>query len=360
MTNCRSTVGGDLFKLVIPLTNGALAPVRGARIGSVQYLAWSPDGRYLAATNDTECTVTVWLFKDTYPTCEPSARTSSQSAPSAHGYRMEGVVRIAFIFGHQLPCLPIRFGVANPSLMIWAERGGRLHMFDVRQAEEHYEDVYQVHESLRAREPTRLDELKDFVIDFNRCANVDMGYDSEYNRTTIPPENERWENFTFEQRCSLTTMNEESIGQHSLGKYFAVQTFRRVGRMSMHKRNDEFITGLSVVPCAHGPSMNDIVFFSSRQNVKAFKVPAGLNSDLMNFNEIPYAAQRAVVAFLLCVKASRRNTAPGATCLADLPSELIHDVIVKLASPFYKWSNLDAAFYKSKEEASYRKTRRRR
>lgn len=355
--NCRSTVGGDSFKLIIPGENCLAIPGSDRRsvYGSVQYLAWSSDGRYLAATNDHGCTVTVWLFKDRCPTCKPCASASSQNATSTHEYRMDGVVRIAFIFGHQLPCLPVRFGIANPSLMVWAERGGRIHMFDVRQAEEHYEDVYRVHEALRAREPAHLDELKDHIIDYNRCANVDMGYDSMYNRTKIPPENDRWENLTFEQRCALTTRKEEEFmdgRKHSLGKYFAVQTFRR-GGYSL-ERNNEFITGLSVIPHTNGRSASDIILFSSRQNIKALRAPAGMNIDRTNFNEIPHAAQRAMMAFLLCVKASRRNAAPGTTCLADLPDELIHDILVKMASPFYVWSIPDAAFYRSSDEASYK------
>ena len=41
--------------------------------------------------------------------------------------------------------------------------------------------------------------------------------------------------------------------------------------------------------------------------------------------------------FLLCVKASRRNGREK-TCLADLPMEIIHEIMARAAMPIYQWS----------------------
>ena len=129
-----------------------------------------------------------------------------------------------------------------------------------------------------------------------------------------------------------------SLVDKNTGKHFSIQTIR----YGVHRT---FITGLSVsqgVPIqkesdvSMDEHVSDVILYSSGTAVHKLELQTGLRRDMKNFQDFSRSFQRAVVAFLLCVKRSRRNSS-GDICLADLPSDVIRDIIAKMAMPVYKW-----------------------
>ena len=41
---------------------------------------------------------------------------------------------MAYLYNHAHPCLPVTFLPSDPSVVVWAERGGRVHAYDLRRA----------------------------------------------------------------------------------------------------------------------------------------------------------------------------------------------------------------------------------
>jgi hypothetical protein len=80
----------------------------------------------------------------------------------------------------------------------------------------------------------------------------------------------------------------------------------------------------------------DVILYSTRNTVHTVELQTGLRRDMKNFTEFPILFRYAAVAFLLCVKTSRRNTS-GEVCLADLPGDVIKRIIAEMAMPVYKW-----------------------
>jgi hypothetical protein len=88
----------------------------GAVLGEPEggmYVAWSGDSRYVAATTDSMCVCAVWRV----------------------GKSALETTRVAYLYNHAHPCLPVTFLPSDPSVVVWAERGGRVHAYDLRRAE---------------------------------------------------------------------------------------------------------------------------------------------------------------------------------------------------------------------------------
>jgi hypothetical protein len=51
------------------------------------------------------------------------------------GERASETTRVAYLYNHAHPCLPVTFLPSDPSVVVWAERGGRVHAYDLRRAE---------------------------------------------------------------------------------------------------------------------------------------------------------------------------------------------------------------------------------
>jgi hypothetical protein len=133
----------------------------------------------------------------------------------------------------------------------------------------------------------------------------------------------------------------KSLVDKNTGKHFSIQTIRQ-------GVSKTFIYGLSVsqgVPIlkesdvSMDEHVSDVILYSSRDAVHKLELQTGLRRDMKNFQDFSRNFRRAVVAFLLCVKSSRRNT-NGDVCLADLPSDVIRDIIAKMAMPVYKWHKI--------------------
>ena len=88
----------------------------GAVLGEPEggmYVAWSGDSRYVAATTDSMCVCAVWRV----------------------GKSALETTRVAYLYNHAHPCLPVTFLPSDPNVVVWAERGGRVHAYDLRRAE---------------------------------------------------------------------------------------------------------------------------------------------------------------------------------------------------------------------------------
>ena len=312
---------------------------------SSQYLTYSGDGRYLAATSDAYHSVTVWRVENVI------------------GYRgeaVDGIYPIAHFYACTYACLPVTFSISNPSIMIWAERGAKLHVFDCAEAEEHREEMLNIRDDflekfgseaeLRERlrrekasftkehdgrddyffgsaEPTSKDYADPDALAM--CAFVDMTRKSRLQAGWYKP------NLSLRERYEVWR---NSLVDKNTGKHFSIQTIR----YGVHRT---FITGLSVsqgVPIqkesdvSMDEHVSDVILYSSGTAVHKLELQTGLRRDMKNFQDFSRSFQRAVVAFLLCVKRSRRNSS-GDICLADLPSDVIRDIIAKMAMPVYKW-----------------------
>jgi hypothetical protein len=161
------------------------------------------------------------------------------------------------------------------------------------------------------------------------CAFVDMTRKSRLQAGWYKP------NLSLRERYEVWR---NSLVDKNTGKHFSIQTIR----YGVHRT---FITGLSVsqgVPIqkesdvSMDEHVSDVILYSSGTAVHKLELQTGLRRDMKNFQDFSRSFQRAVVAFLLCVKRSRRNSS-GDICLADLPSDVIRDIIAKMAMPVYKW-----------------------
>ena len=170
----------------------AAGVVSGEAAGGM-YAAWSPTGEYLAATSDSLHALAVWRVTVhdgsraadeagggisagdiSGDVVDPSATTAtsagrSRSVPNsparagrgfgrdastadsrrsrsgargppsaARAARVGAVVaplriqRVAYFRDHAHPCLPVRFLPSDGAVVVWAERGGRVHAYDLR------------------------------------------------------------------------------------------------------------------------------------------------------------------------------------------------------------------------------------
>ena len=109
-----TTEGSDAFTRHLPIDGDARSAgvVHGEPEGGM-YVAWSGDSRYVAATTDSMCVCAVWRV----------------------GERANETTRVAYLYNHAHPCLPVTFLPSDPSVVVWAERGGRVHAYDLRRAE---------------------------------------------------------------------------------------------------------------------------------------------------------------------------------------------------------------------------------
>jgi hypothetical protein len=333
---------GDEYSFRIPCANDNGEPM------SSQYLTYSGDGRYLAATSDSHQSVTVWRVENVI---------------GFKGYAVDGIYPIAHLYGCTYACLPVTFSISNPSIMIWAERGAKLHVFDCAEAEEHREEMLNIRDDFLEKfgseaelHERRQREKVSFKQDHHShdvhffgsaqhasedyadpdalamCAFVDMTRKSRLQAGWYKP------NLSLRERYEVWR---KSLVDKNTGKHFSIQTIRQ-------GVSKTFIYGLSVsqgVPIlkesdvSMDEHVSDVILYSSRDAVHKLELQTGLRRDMKNFQDFSRNFRRAVVAFLLCVKSSRRNT-NGDVCLADLPSDVIRDIIAKMAMPVYKWHKI--------------------
>lgn len=286
---------------------------------SCQYVRWSPDGRYLAATSDATHSITVWRMdgvngRDPDETVVPPV--------------------VAHFWDHARPVLPVVFAQHNPSIMVWAERKGRMHTFDVREAEDHHAEVADIVKDVPEEELAQLKTMKDGLQDVG-CALVNM-------RRRLRPlsfkASKSWARLDPVERRAIW---KKSFVEGDVYKDFTLQTINHFrGFDDAHYAT---ITGLTVSRVAppqgtHGEDASDVIMCSTGRAVFAYRLVAGVRRDMSNFLSFPLPSYiDSMQTFLLCAKASRRN-GRGKTCLADLPTEILHEIMARASTPLYKWS----------------------
>ena len=103
------------------------------------YTAWSPTGEYLAATSDSLHAVAVWRVTVHEPGVDkpaPFHHAPHHFIPLGQDRKREAgplrIQRVAYFRDHAHPCLPVQFLPSDGNIVVWAERGGRVHAYDLR------------------------------------------------------------------------------------------------------------------------------------------------------------------------------------------------------------------------------------
>tara|TARA_B100000287_G_scaffold434051_1_gene497363 strand:+ start:21 stop:1052 length:1032 start_codon:yes stop_codon:yes gene_type:complete len=279
---------------------------------------WSPDGRYLAATSDATHSITVWRMD-----CVNGRDPDDTVVPPM----------VAHFWDHALPVLPVVFAQHNPSIMVWAEREGRVHTFDVREAEDHYAEVTDIVKDVPEEELAQLSTMKDGLEDVG-CAVVNM------RRRARPPSFDEIKTWAHIDPVERRAIWKTSFLEGDVLKDFSIQTVNNL--RGFQDPACGTITGLAV-SCVTAPrgtpgeNASDVIMWSSGRAVFAYRLTGGMRGDMSNFLSFPRNYIESMQTFLLCVKASRRN-GHEKMCLADLPMEIIHEIMARAAMPIYKWS----------------------
>ena len=298
--------------------------------GSSQYLAWSPDGRYLAATSDSESAVMIWLTK----------RFRAGEVALAP---------MAVLDDHIYPCLPVIFAPGSPSIMVWAERSERVHVVDVQELET-------MHEALREA----CVELKYTSLDEASCVSASMrarelyhsrdGFDNRffsrmvpYNRTlrrVLKKDGSltRNERASFLDECTRDRTSGQCLNIQTLRQHFDATTITGI---SVTRGVDPSLSTLqkSELQWAQEPYADSIIVTTSG-GVFVYSLEVGLHGAFSNFKKFPKTFQRAALAFLLCAKASKNGRSNGSACLGDLPQDILKMILSKAALPIFVWADM--------------------
>lgn len=298
--------------------------------GSSQYLAWSPDGRYLAATSDSESAVMIWLTK----------RFRAGEVALAP---------MAVLDDHIYPCLPVTFAPGSPSIMVWAERSERVHVLDVQELET-------IHEALREA----CVELNYASLDEASCVSASMrarelyqsrdGFENRFFSRTVPYNRTlrrvlkkdgsltRNERASFLDECTRDRKSGQCLNIQTLRQHFDAATITGI---SVTRGVDPSLSTLrkSELQWAEEPYADSIIVTTSA-GVFVYSLEVGLHGAFSNFKTFPKAFQRAALAFLLCAKASKNGRPNGSACLGDLPQDILKMILSKAALPIFVWADM--------------------
>ncbi len=307
--NAQGVVQGKTISL--KFTGASDAP------GASQYLAWSPDGRYLAATSDSDNAVMVWLaVRD-----------------SAFPFHFRS---IAHIHSHRNACLPVMWSISNPSIMIYGERGGRFHMIDVAQAEDYHNELVNALEVVKDSRPRPsrefIREQCQALINMRlQRSSLHLALMEGYSKNPDPIQ-------TANNLLDLAFGDINHKGEfHTMWKAFNIQTFREGTK-------NEYITGLSVqkgMPCPGSLTTEccaDYIYVSKPHDMLRYTLPTGLRKDCKNFSCFPPMFRHAAREFLRCARLGRLDAEAR---LPDLPQDVLQMIVSKMATPFYRWGELE-------------------
>ena len=313
---------------------------------------------------------------------------------------------MAYLFEHAHPCLPVTFLPSDPSVVIWAERGGRVHAYDLRRAEAR----------LRARRAEGLELEGVHMIPANRPRNAPGVVEAEeaeaafsrlFGEDHAPALTEaQVASMTPEERhARLEKVRRDigELGQHNWPVNEADSPSRRRAQVwalrQVHVLSNDlgllqgkpgaaerrfvqtirrrvrgvYVTGLCAVTApppprraspssgtAIGPASlqtrpppHDLVFVGIPSGVLRFRAPTAWLPDY-NHGDFPAAFRAAVRAFLLCAEADTRRVRKGrrdgggssvgsSVSLGDMPQEVLLRVLALAATPISDWIDESAA-----------------
>jgi hypothetical protein len=246
--------------------------------------------------------------------------------------------------------------------MIYGERGGRLHMFDVAQAEAYHDEIVAALElakdSVLPRcfkrphsKSTRewiLSESQAFINMRNLRSMLHLKAMKGYSKNPDPMKAAE-DLLTLVCKGHMFRENRWIKEWHTIWRSFNIQTFRE-------DFENEFITGLSVqkgLPCPGSLTSEccaDYVYVGTRYSVRMYMLPTGLQQDCKNISCFPNSFREAARAFLCCTRPGRRSDAAQ---LPDLPQDILRTIVSKLATPVSRWGETDMVARRELYEQKY-------
>ena len=374
------------------------------------YVSWSPNSEYLAVTSDSLHAVAVWrveIVSDWDYDVDVDAGGESLDAAAKDSRRAAGgrnsappsparppkqrgrgrgaawgsagelrtstrgplrITRVAYLRDHAHPCLPITFLPSDPEIVVWAERGGRVHAYDLRCANAAGAGMCSaVNLSPPARPRSRSRSRSRDAPTPTLAAAAEGGAEAEGGGTGTaeeaavgddddddddpdfdpdvvdeyafaPPDDEDGAD------VSMLPLGPASSRRSSNQRQF-VQTVRsRVKGL--------YVTGLCAVAApppppppatALGPRSltprappHDFVFVGTPNGVLRFRCPVSWTPE--NHQDFPVGFRDAARTFLLCARADGGGAnADGGASLGDMPPEVLLHVVALAAVPPSDW-----------------------
>lgn len=416
----------------------AAGVVSGEAAGGM-YAAWSPTGEYLAATSDSLHALAVWRVTVhdgsraadeagggisagdiSGDVVDPSATTAtsagrSRSVPSSparagRGFgrdastadsrrsrsgargpplaaraRVGAVVgplriqRVAYFRDHAHPCLPVRFLPSDGHVVVWAERGGRVHAYDLRCA--HAASLGSssaVNLSPPPEEDGHPSRGRGFDAGAGRGADEDsiitvIGADDDEDEVGSGADEDGGDRNLNQWRSEIEPARSEGVEvclQPRTDRLFrplrlrgADDDQRRFVQTIRSRVRGKYVTGLCVVAAASTPPPaspsrgspariggsrappRDLVFVGTPDGVLRFRCPVAWTPE--THQDFPVAFRKASRAFVQCAAADFARKAEtgdeessSALSLGDLPQEVLLHIVGLAAVPLSDWANV--------------------
>lgn len=373
------------------------------------YVAWSANSEYLAATSDSLHSVAVWRVVVADDAGEAGERRGGgrAEAQQARGGVTDGgdvggtdpgptggacggrwsplrIQRVAYLRDHAHPCLPVQFLPSDSNIVVWAERGGRVHAYDLRCANaasggaSSAVNLSPPHANRAAGRSggRRCVPLIAAAADAAFAAEVDAS--SPASNATEP---------TLQSSASD---DDEEIEGVDVSLYPLMTAFdarmdesnqRRFVQTVRSRVRGLYVTGLCAVAAPPPPLQvpgsspgrvagtegtlgfgalrrrappHDLVFVGTPSAILRFRCP--MSWTVASHLDFPAAFRDAARAFLLCAASSRREATAAASIggkaqdghcapltLGDMPQEVLLHVVALAAVPLSAWIGVGGA-----------------
>jgi hypothetical protein len=295
------------------------------------YAAWSPDSRYLAATSDSLHAVAVWRVH---------VSTSTSRAEGGEDLRCH---RVAYLRDHAHPCLPITFLPSDPNIVVWAERGGRVHAYDLRCA---VAAAASTSSAVDLSPPKRREApLAAAAREAAETAANDDGSLSDDGWELLPEEgvdvslypsiSERRERDANDQRRFVQTIRSRVRGLYVTG--LCAVAAPAPPPPPANRRGADTALGPGAFRTPAPP--HDLVYVGVPNGVLRYRCPVAWTPE--THGDFPPAFRRAARAFLLCAEADARRGEDGGggggLSLGDMPREVLLRALGMAAVPLSAW-----------------------
>ena len=374
------TRGASTQHLAINGDPSAAGVVSGEAAGGM-YAAWSPTGEYLAATSDSLHALAVWRVTVHDVSRADEALHERHTPHACVGPVVDPIriQRVAYFRDHAHPCLPVRFLPSDGDVVVWAERGGRVHAYDLRCA---HAASPGSSSAVNLSPPPEEDGRGGRGLDTGAGRGADddsmitvLGADDDDDGAASGAEDggdrrggrARSEGVevclqpvhrSFRARVRRGVRGDDDDGADRDDQRRFVQTIRSRVR-------GKYVTGLCVVAArspaaspAASPSRGsparidgprapprDLVFVGTPDGVLRFRCPVAWTPE--THRDFPFAFRKASRAFMQCAAADfARKVETGdeesssALSLGDLPQEVLLHIVGLAAVPLSDWADV--------------------
>ena len=400
----------------------AAGVVSGEAAGGM-YVAWSPTSEYLAATSDSLHALAVWRVtthtRDDSRADEAGGvsagdvsgdvvdresaayvNNGSRSVPSeglgltlnpkpsarARGGAVVGplrIQRVAYFRDHAHPCLPVRFLPSDGHVVVWAERGGRVHAYDLRCAHAASPGSSSAVNLSPPPEEDGYPRGRGFDTGAGRGADEDsmitvLGADDDEEDGVGSGAGEDGSDEGLGGEPAGRSEGVEAAGPEGvevclqpvhrsfrtrLRRGAADDDQRRFVQTIRSRVRGKYVTGLCVVAAANTPPPaspsrgsparidgsrappRDFVFVGTPDGVLRFRCPVAWTPE--THQDFPVAFRKASRAFVQCAAADFTRKAEtgdeessSALSLGDLPQEVLLHIVGLAAVPLSDWANV--------------------